>query len=51
MAVLSLLLYLLGLLLAFGLRALTQWRATGDAGFRGISDPPGSPGCSPSRRW
>ena len=25
-------LYLLGLLLAFGLRTVTQWRQTGDAG-------------------
>jgi protein-S-isoprenylcysteine O-methyltransferase Ste14 len=44
MAVLALLLYVVGLLLAFGWRALAQRRATGDAGFRGISDRPGSPG-------
>jgi protein-S-isoprenylcysteine O-methyltransferase Ste14 len=44
MTVLALLLYVVGLLLAFGWRALAQWRATGDAGFRGISDRPGSPG-------
>ncbi|MDZ5446744.1 hypothetical protein ACVCAH_37410 [Micromonospora sp. LZ34] len=30
MAWLALLLYLLGLLLAFGWRTLTQWRRTGD---------------------
>jgi protein-S-isoprenylcysteine O-methyltransferase Ste14 len=38
-------LYLLGLLLAFGVRSLVQWRRTGDTGWRLDSGPVGS------RRW
>ncbi|MFE0592299.1 methyltransferase family protein [Micromonospora echinospora] len=39
---LALLLYLLGLLLAFGWRTLTQWRSTGDTGLRLDAGPPGT---------
>ncbi|MEU4773416.1 isoprenylcysteine carboxylmethyltransferase family protein [Micromonospora sp. NPDC023644] len=39
---LALLLYLLGLLLAFGWRTLTQWRRTGDTGLRLDAGPPGT---------
>ncbi|MEU4779686.1 isoprenylcysteine carboxylmethyltransferase family protein [Micromonospora sp. NPDC023633] len=42
MAWLALLLYLLGLLLAFGWRTLTQWRRTGDTGLRLDAGPPGT---------
>ncbi|MFI6229074.1 methyltransferase family protein [Micromonospora echinospora] len=42
MAWLALLLYLLGLLLAFGWRTLTQWRSTGDTGLRLDAGPPGT---------
>lgn len=35
-------LYLLGLLLAFGVRSLTQWRRTGDTGLRLAAGPAGS---------
>ena len=38
----ALALYVVGLLLAFGLRSWVQWRATGTTGFRGISGRPGS---------
>jgi protein-S-isoprenylcysteine O-methyltransferase Ste14 len=38
----ALALYVVGLLLAFGLRTWMQWRATGTTGFRGISGRPGS---------
>lgn len=39
---LALLLYLLGLLLAFGWRTLSQWRRTGDTGLRLDAGPPGT---------
>ncbi|WP_435585947.1 methyltransferase family protein [Micromonospora aurantiaca (nom. illeg.)] len=39
---LALALYLLGLLLAFGWRTLTQWRHTGDSGLRLDAGPPGT---------
>ncbi|MEW2376980.1 isoprenylcysteine carboxylmethyltransferase family protein [Micromonospora sp. NPDC047812] len=42
MAWLALLLYLLGLLLAFGWRTLAQWRRTGDTGMRLDAGPPGT---------
>ncbi|MGK5521364.1 methyltransferase family protein [Micromonospora sp. URMC 107] len=42
MAWLALLLYLLGLLLAFGWRTLAQWRRTGDTGLRLDAGPPGT---------
>jgi protein-S-isoprenylcysteine O-methyltransferase Ste14 len=38
----GLLVYVVGLGLAFGLRSWMQWRATGSSGFRGISGRPGS---------
>ena len=38
----ALLVYLAGLVLAFGVRTWMQWRATGSTGFRGISGRPGS---------
>ncbi len=34
---LALVVYVVGLLLAFGLRTWMHWRATGTTGFRGIS--------------
>jgi len=40
----ALILYVTGLLLAFGVRTWSHLRATGSAGFRGISGPPGSVG-------
>jgi protein-S-isoprenylcysteine O-methyltransferase Ste14 len=42
MAELALALYVLYLALAFGLRSLLQWRATGSTGFVGIGGRPGS---------
>lgn len=42
MARLALLLYPLGLLLAFGWRTLEQWRRTGDTGLRLDAGPPGT---------
>ncbi|MEV0729267.1 isoprenylcysteine carboxylmethyltransferase family protein [Polymorphospora sp. NPDC050346] len=42
MASLALVLYLLGLVLAFGWRSLAQWRATGDTGLRLDAGPVGS---------
>ncbi|HEY8533768.1 MAG TPA: isoprenylcysteine carboxylmethyltransferase family protein [Micromonospora sp.] len=42
MAWLALLLYLLGLLLAFGWRTLAQWRRTGDTGLRLDAGRPGT---------
>ncbi|MFG3702495.1 methyltransferase family protein [Micromonospora sp. NPDC047620] len=42
MALLALALYLLGLLLAFGWRTLTQWRRTGDTGLRLDAGRPGT---------
>ncbi len=39
----ALVLYLAWAGVAFGVRAAVQHRRTGDAGFRGISGPPGSP--------
>ncbi|OZM70666.1 isoprenylcysteine carboxyl methyltransferase [Amycolatopsis antarctica] len=42
MAVLALVLYVAFLVLAFGVRSVMQWRATGSAGFRGISGNPRS---------
>jgi hypothetical protein len=39
----ALLLYLAGLVLAFGVRTWLQTRRTGTSGFRGISGRPGSP--------
>src|SRR5262245_48406571 len=39
----ALLLYLAGLVLAFGVRTWLQIRRTGTSGFRGISGRPGSP--------
>ncbi|MEV4712302.1 hypothetical protein [Micromonospora sp. NPDC049374] len=42
MARLARLLYLLGLLLAFGWRTLAQWRRTGDTGLRLDAGPPGT---------
>ncbi|MDO3703981.1 isoprenylcysteine carboxylmethyltransferase family protein [Micromonospora sp. C28SCA-DRY-2] len=42
MAWLALLLYLLGLLLAFGWRTVTQWRRTGDTGLRLDAGRPGT---------
>lgn len=41
-AVLALVVYVAGLVLAFGLRTFVHWRATGSTGFRGISGRPGS---------
>jgi protein-S-isoprenylcysteine O-methyltransferase Ste14 len=38
----ALLAYLIGLILAFGWRTLTQYRATGSTGYRGYSGRPGS---------
>ena len=38
----ALALYVVGLLLAFGMRTWMQWRTTGTTGFRGISGRPGS---------
>lgn len=42
MAWLALLIYLLGLLLAFGWRTLAQWRRTGDTGLRLDAGQPGT---------
>jgi protein-S-isoprenylcysteine O-methyltransferase Ste14 len=44
MPALALTLYLLGLVLAFGWRTWTQWRATGDTGLRLDAGPAGSIG-------
>jgi protein-S-isoprenylcysteine O-methyltransferase Ste14 len=44
MSVLALVLYLLGLGLAFGWRSVAQWRATGDTGLRLDAGPVGSIG-------
>lgn len=43
MATLALVLFVLYLALAFGLRTLVQLRRTGSTGFRGLSGRPGSP--------
>ena len=40
----ALVIYLVGLLLAFGWRSLAQWRRTGDTGLRLDTGPPGSIG-------
>ncbi|MFI0369704.1 methyltransferase family protein [Actinomadura sp. 1N219] len=42
MAIAALIIYLLWAALAFGLRSWTQWRRTGDTGFRGGGLPRGS---------
>lgn len=42
MATIALVLYLIYLLTAFGLRSWQQYRATGSTGFRGVSGRPGS---------
>ena len=42
METLALLLYLIGLTLAFGWRTVTQWRRTGDTGLRLDAGPPGT---------
>lgn len=42
MAVLALIIYVVWMLLALGLRSWLQWRRTGDAGFRGAHLRPGS---------
>jgi hypothetical protein len=41
-AVVALVVYVVGLVLAFGLRTWVHWRATGTTGFRGISGRRGS---------
>ncbi|WP_407343406.1 methyltransferase family protein [Pengzhenrongella phosphoraccumulans] len=38
----ALVLYVLGCVLAFGLRSWAQWRSTGSTGYRGLSGPPRS---------
>ncbi|MCC6793223.1 MAG: hypothetical protein IT336_16180 [Thermomicrobiales bacterium] len=45
MAELALIVYLVYLGLAFGLRSFLQWRATGSTGFVGASGQPGSAEC------
>ncbi|TDB84293.1 isoprenylcysteine carboxylmethyltransferase family protein [Actinomadura sp. KC216] len=42
MALAALIIYLVGIATAFGLRSLLQWRRTGDTGFRGGGLAPGS---------
>ena len=44
MVITAVVLFVVWLGLAFGWRTVAHWRRTGDSGFRGITDQPGSPG-------
>ncbi|MEE2036848.1 hypothetical protein Q8791_06385 [Nocardiopsis sp. CT-R113] len=52
MAPAALVLYLLGIVLAFGVRTLAAWRRTGDTGFRRPDTTAlTAPGAHPAPRW
>ena len=44
MVITAVVLFVVWLGLAFGWRTVAHWRRTGDSGFRGVTDQPGSPG-------